>query len=102
MSKIRGLETVKLGFQADWINEMLAEVNGLLEFDVDVEGFLPLELRQRFLQFLESPTELFSFDSELDATGGAGECRIRLKPSDSFLNFLLALRAWNRNRKVTV
>jgi hypothetical protein len=79
---------------------MLDEVNSILEFDVD--GRLPLELRERLLDFLKSPAKIFSFDSKGSIASGASECRVILKPSDGFLNFLLALRAWNREFNVTV
>jgi hypothetical protein len=97
-----GISRLHITFQAEWVKEILGEVDSLLEFDVDAEDFLPLELRRRLLRFLESPSEFFGFDSKLEVAGGASECRIILKPSDSFLNLLLALRAWNRNREVTV
>ncbi|HVB33741.1 MAG TPA: hypothetical protein VNJ52_05125 [Patescibacteria group bacterium] len=100
MHEGEGLHTVTLGFQADWLKEMLGEV--LLLRDSDADGLLPAELLQSFLDFQEAPSELFSFDFKREVAGGADEYRIILKPSDRFLNFVLALRAWDRNRHVAV
>jgi hypothetical protein len=90
------LPIVRLGFKADALSEMLDEVNSLLE----VESPLPPELRQRFLDFLDSPDNLFDIDSKLAGAGGTDDCIVFLKPSDSFLQYLLALRAWKRNLTV--
>lgn len=98
--EIKDLHTVRLGFQGEWVKEILDEVNTLLE--LDVESNLPLELRERLLQFLEAPSQLISLDCKSGFAGRTSECRILLKPSDGFLEFLLALRAWNRNCKVAV
>ena len=84
------------------VQELLDEVNSLLDFDVEFDDVFPAELRQRILYFLESPTELFSLDTKRDITGGANKCWVILKPSDGFLDLVLALRAWNRNREVAV
>ena len=102
MNGIRELHTVKLGFQGELVNEILEEVNSLLEFDVEINDAFPLELRQQFLGFLESPENLFNIDSKVCPAEGANNFVICLKPSDSCLEFLLALRAWDRKRKVAV
>lgn len=94
------LRTVKLTLQADGMKEILEEATSLLE--VVGDGRLPKELRERLLEFLQTPTQLFSVNSKGSTAGGADECRILLKPSDGFLHFLLALRAWNRQLKVSV
>jgi hypothetical protein len=92
--------SVRIALQCDFVKEMLEEVNALLELDVD--GNLPVELRKRLVYFLESPAEIMSVDRKRGFAVRAGECRIRLNVSDSFLEFLLALRAWYRELNITV
>jgi len=91
--------TVRLLLESNWVCEMLAEVNSLLELD---PADLPSELRQQALDFGETPLHMFSLDSKREATGRTDECWVRLKPTDAFLNFLLALRARNRELDIAV
>ena len=77
--------------------EMLEEMNSLLG-----SGDLPLDLRQKALSLLKAPFELVSRDLDGSSTSGTYQMRIRLNPSDSFLEFLLALRAFKRNLSLAV
>jgi hypothetical protein len=101
-NQISELQHVRIEFNGSGVKELLDEVSEMLDFDVDFESLLPDELRQRLLDFLEAPAKLFTIGSKRSVAGGACECWVSLKPSDSFLDFVLALRAWNRNRSVTV
>jgi hypothetical protein len=91
------MSVIKLTCEIEWFREALSEAGSLFE-----AGELPPELRRQALSLFESPSQFVCFDRDLVPTGRADEYRVRLKPSDGFLNFLLALRAWNRELKVTV
>jgi len=93
-------DTVRLTLETKRVLEMIDEVNSILERDV--KGNLFVEFRERLLRFLESPSEMVCFDNEAGPASGAGECGAILKPSDSFLGLVFALRAWNLERSVTV
>ena len=91
---------LKLFLETDWVRECLVEASSLLQLDLD--GSLPLEFRQQALSLFEAPFEMFCIDLNRSAAAGTGEQRIRLKPTDAFLQFLLAMRALNRDSNVAV
>jgi hypothetical protein len=87
------MANLKLTLESEWAKETLKEISSLLQ--PDRAGDLPPEISDRLSQFLKSPGDMFIFDSQ-PCAGGDGERRILLKPSDSLLHFMHALRKWNR------
>jgi hypothetical protein len=90
------MANIKLTLESQWANETLKEVSSLLQ--PDRAGDLPPEISNRLSAFLKSPGEMFIVDSQ-PCPGADGERRILLKPSDSLLHFLQALKQWNREGK---
>jgi hypothetical protein len=64
----------------------------------DLDPYLAPALFERAVECLKSTFTAFDVDSHPAA--GACECRLRLKPSDALLNFMAALRARNRKRRI--
>lgn len=92
---------VKISLDGSDFNSLIDKVVSDLKLDIDPNR-LPGELRQRLVNFLEAPAQLFRIYTESGVAGGTGECRVRLKPSESFLDFASALRAWKRNGDTAV
>ncbi|MGG6461427.1 hypothetical protein [Solilutibacter silvestris] len=55
----------------------------------------PIEVLDRFISGIKSLDELIRIDRDDLTTTAANELRIRLKPSDRFIEFLATLRAGN-------
>lgn len=90
------MANLKLTLESEWANETLKEISSLLQ--PDRAGDLPPEISDRLSHFLKSPGDMFIFDLQ-PCAGADGERRILLKPSDSLLHFLHALRKWNREEQ---
>lgn len=91
---------LKLRICRKGMDKALSDVESLLPSKLP--GNLPPKLLERLLCFLEFPAEIACFDRELELAEPADEARILLKPSNSFTDFLLALRAWNREFNAAV
>ncbi|MGD1276759.1 MAG: hypothetical protein ABR964_06000 [Tepidisphaeraceae bacterium] len=56
----------------------------------------PLEVLKGIFRFLDTPSEIVRLKADHLPTV-TGKFVVRLYPSDAFLRFTAALRAWNRN-----
>jgi hypothetical protein len=90
------MANLKLSLESEWANETLKEISSLLQ--PDRAGDVPPEINDPLTRFLQFPGEMFIFDSR-PCAGADGERRILLKPSDSLLHFMHALRKWNREEQ---
>jgi hypothetical protein len=99
------MDVVHFSLDDSAVREVLAEVNQLLELDLALDfdgGELRAEVSGHIVHLREHPAEAFCIDNEPVTTGRAADCRVRLKPSDQLVKFVLALRALKRELGVGV
>jgi hypothetical protein len=91
------MKNLRFSLASDSAIQLLEEVGDLLE-----SADIPPELLQRVVNLFKAPAKVFGFDLDRSAALGAGEYRVLLKPSDAFLDLLVALRARKRDLHVAI